>query len=341
VSEIDKRVRRIGLPWRIAIVVVACLALLVPVVGAIAASPDPSSSGPLATSSTATSKPAASGDTDHKGNDLKPGANVDRLRQFANDFLKGGGFGQGQGHGAVTITAIDGTKLSLKTDDGWTRTIDVTTDTTIMKAGQKIALGDLKVGDTIGFRQKKNADGSYTIVAINVPTPTAAGEITAVGADSLTIKLRDGTSKTITLTGTTKFTLGGKAGAKSDATVGTRIEVQGSTSGTTFTAITVHVNLANVAGEVTAKGANTLTIKGRDGKTITIHVSSTTTFFGKGKAKAATLADIVVGDRVGVSGTKRADGSIDAVGVIGRSAKDLKPTTPVKPQKPTSSAPTG
>lgn len=342
-SEIDKRVRLIG-PWRVAIVIVACLALLVPVVGAIAASPDPSGSGPLAASpaaspaespaaSPAESPAAAPKAAPSTGTDKKSTEGArDKLRAFAQGFAKN------QGHGKVTITAINGSNVSLKTDDGWTRTITITTDTTIMKGGQKIAASDLEVGDTIGFRQKRNDDGSYTIVTINVPTPKAAGEVTAVGANSLTIKLRDESTKTITLTGDTAYTLGGKAGTKANVTVGSNVTVQGTESGTTFTAITVHVKLTNVAGEVTAKTANTITIKGRDGKTTTIHVSSTTTYFGKGKAKAATLADIVVGDRVGASGVKRADGSLDANGVVARGPKAIKPTGP---EKPTSTTPAG
>ena len=38
--------------------------------------------------------------------------------------------------------------LSLKTDDGWTRTIAVTDSTTITKGGATISLGDLAVGDS-------------------------------------------------------------------------------------------------------------------------------------------------------------------------------------------------
>ena len=44
----------------------------------------------------------------------------------------GPGFGRGGfGFGGITITAISGSNLSLKTEDGWTRTIAVESDTTI------------------------------------------------------------------------------------------------------------------------------------------------------------------------------------------------------------------
>ena len=83
----------------------------------------------------------------------------------AREILGGGpgfGFGFGRtavgigiGFGGVTITAIDGSNLSLKTDDGWTRTIAVTSDTKITRADKTIAVGDLKVGDEITFRQTR------------------------------------------------------------------------------------------------------------------------------------------------------------------------------------------
>ncbi len=338
-SEIDKRVRLIG-PWRVAVVILACIALLVTAVAAFAASPEPAGTGPSFTTPSGAPPKADPSGTTEKGTDK---AGRDKIKSFLQNFARdlGKGAGQSAGHGATTITAIKGSDLSLKTDDGWTRTITVATDTKLTKGGQPIAVGDLKVGDKISFRQKKNDDGTYTIVSINVPTPVAAGEVTAVGTNTLTIKGRDGTPKTITLNGDTKYTLGGKAGAKSDASVGTDVTIQGTTSGDTFTALTVHVRLSEVAGVVTAKGTNSITIKGRDGNPVTIHTSPTTTFFVRGKGKAATLADIAVGDRVGASGTKNADGSIDAVGVVGGPAKAAKPAKPATPQTPTGSTQPG
>ena len=102
-----------------------------------------------------------------------------------------GGFRFG-GFGGITITAIDGSNLSLKTDDGWTRTIAVGSSTTITRAGQTIVVGDLKVGDQIVFGEKKATDGSYTITAIKVVLPVVGGQVTAVGTDSITVSQRGG-----------------------------------------------------------------------------------------------------------------------------------------------------
>ena len=71
--------------------------------------------------------------------------------------------------------AISGSSISLATDDGWTRTITVDSGTTYAKAGADITLGDLAVGDTIGFRQTRESDGSWTIDSIQVILPRVAG----------------------------------------------------------------------------------------------------------------------------------------------------------------------
>ena len=69
--------------------------------------------------------------------------------------FRGGFPGADVGFRDITITAIDGSSLSLKTEDGWTRTITVTDTTTITKGGATITLGDLAVGDSIRFRQEQ------------------------------------------------------------------------------------------------------------------------------------------------------------------------------------------
>jgi Domain of unknown function (DUF5666) len=331
---------------KLGIVALAIVGLLVPVVAVMAASPDPSADASASatpassasanvapdTSAPAISAPSAAPQASDT-NGLKPDASKPSVK---NDGNRGNlrGFGGGHGFGGITIAAIDGSKLSLKTVDGWTRTIVVTAETTITKGGQAIKVGDLDVGDTITFRQKRNDDGTYSIVAIVVPTPKAAGEVTALTSSTMTLKGRGDKTQTITLTGTTAYTLGKAKGAKSDLAVGSRVVVEGSVSGTTFTALTVHIALSSAGGEVTAKTANSITLKGRDGKTTVVHVSSGTTFKVRGK-DAATLVDIAVGDRVEAQGTRRADGSLDALNVQGRAphVKDSTktPTTPATP----------
>lgn len=153
--------------------------------------------------------------------------------------MRGGGPG-GQFH-AITIAAKNGNNLSLKTEDGWTRTITVDSATTYTKAGATITLNDLQVGDTIAFRQTKQSDGSFKIDEVRVILPRVSGQVTAVSDTSITIKLRDGSPKTITVNGSTKYRSGTNAATKADVKVDSFVSAEGTVSGDTFTALTVQV----------------------------------------------------------------------------------------------------
>ncbi len=141
--------------------------------------------------------------------------------------FRGGMFGRGGFHD-ITISSINGSSLSLKTDDGWTRTITVGSSTTITKGGQTIAVGDLAVGDQIRFAQEKASDGTYTVTAIHVVLPTIGGEVTAVTNNTITVTGRDGTAGTIHVDSDTTYEVGGTAGkALSDITVGSFVVAEG------------------------------------------------------------------------------------------------------------------
>ncbi len=165
----------------------------------------------------------------------------------------------GQQFHSITLTGKNGNSLSLKTQDGWTRTITVDGDTTYTRAGAAITLNDLNTGDTIAFRQTKNADGSFKINEIRVILPQVGGEVTAVDGGSITLKLRDGSSKTITVNGSTRYTSGHAAATAADVKVGATIGAEGTTSGDTFTALSVQIRAAgapNGAPNAAPKGPN-------------------------------------------------------------------------------------
>ena len=237
---------------------------------------------------------------------------------FGGGFLGGGGaIGGGPGIGrGISIAKIDGSDVSLKTDDGWTRTITVTDKTEIRLGSQKASLSDLKVGDNVSLRETKNADGSYTVTLVVVRVPTVAGTVTAVTSAGFTIKLRDGSTKTVTVSSSTDYLIAGSTGAKSDLSVGTGVQVEGTAgTGDAFTANVVRIVPDVRTGTVTATTSDSITIKARDGSTSAIHVDSKTTFRVGGTA-TATIADVKVGQVLMAQGTSRADGSLDAVSVF-------------------------
>ena len=301
---------------RVGLVIALCVAVTVPVVIAMAANSTTPSLSTLAAGATAVPNAQPKSEREGKGNAKGPKGD--------NGQGKGPKGDKGPGKGPITIKAIKGSDLSLATEDGWTRTITATTDTIITKGGQAITVGALNLGDEIRFHQTRNADGSYRITAIEVPTPKAGGEVTKVDGDNITVKKKDGTTRVITVTGSTAYSVGPNPGTKSDIKVGVEIDAHGSISGDTFTATAVKVKLPHAGGMVTAKTGNSITVKKRDGTTATIHVTDSTKYAVNGK-DAATLADIAVGDKVNAEGTLRTDGSLDALAVHGGPPKGEKP----------------
>jgi hypothetical protein len=138
-----------------------------------------------------------------------------------------GGPGFGHGMGGITVTAISGNSISLATADGWTRTITVDDGTSYSKSGAAIALGDLKAGDMIGFRETKETDGTFTIDSIVVVLPHLGGEVTAIDGWTITVTDRDGTTQTIKVSGDTTYTVNGNGAALADVKVGMFLEAEG------------------------------------------------------------------------------------------------------------------
>ena len=312
---------------RIGVVIGSLVVLVASGAVAFGASPDPSATSAGATPS-ASSAPAAN----DKGPSMIGPGGIFGGRGMPG---MGGGFGD-KGFGGrqpafgrtITISGIDGSKVSLKTDDGWTRTIVVADTTTVRLGSQTGALGDLKVGDVVTFNETKGSDGTYTITTIVVRVPTIAGTVTDVSAGGFTVKQRDGSSKTVTTSSSTSFLIGQAKGARSDLSVGAQVQVEG-TDGSAFAARVVRIVPDVRFGTVTATTSTTITIDLRGGKTSTIHVDGSTTYRVQGSTTAK-LSDITVGMVISAQGLARADGSLDATTVAAGNLHDRKsiPVTP-------------
>jgi hypothetical protein len=251
------------------------------------------------------------------------------------------GFLPARGFGAVSVTAVSGSTVTLSTEDGWTRVITVTAATTITKGGAAARLADLKVGDAVRISETRNADGTWTITAIGIVLPQVSGTVTAVGADSISITLRDGTTQAIRTTGSTAYRVEEADGQRSDVTVGAAIIATGErASDGSLTASTVWVQLPRVLGTVTATTADTITLKKADGTALTVHVGAGVTIRVAGIASAK-LSDVSAGMIVAVEGTQRADGSLDAraidAGGPGRGRGGVAPRGPAASPAPAGS----
>ena len=222
-----------------------------------------------------------------------------------------GGNGRGRTLGDITITKVDGARLSLETEDGWTRTIDAT-GVTITRGGTTIVVGALAVGDTIVLRQARRADGTFTVTAIRVILPKLAGTVTGVAASSLTLTTRDGTKVTVKLTSSTTYRLGKNTVDKSAVKVGMQAVATGTKAADgTLTATSVTVKASQLAGTVAAVSGTTITITARDGSTVTAKTTTSTTYRVAG-VKDASLVDVKVDMWIVVAGLRNDDGSITA-----------------------------
>ncbi len=210
--------------WRAAALLGATLVLLGGAAVTTAASPAPSTSPSTDDSD----------DADGRARIGRTGAGL------FDGFVGFAGRHGGLGLGNITITAIDGSSLTLSTVDGWTRTVEATGDTELTREGQAIALADLEVGDRIRFRQVEE-DGTYTITAVEVVLPRIVGQVTAVDGNGLTLELPDGSDATVRIGDATEISVGGESDkAVSDIETGMVVIVAGeeATDGT-FDAVSI------------------------------------------------------------------------------------------------------
>jgi Domain of unknown function (DUF5666) len=199
--------------WRVVSLTGATLVLIGGAVITMGASPEPSTSPSPDTQT----QPDGSGDNGR----LFRGPLLRGLPGLQDGFAGFAGPHAGFGAGNITITAINGSSLSLETVDGWTRTVTVTDETQLLKDGEEIALADLEVGDRVRFRQTVDDNGTWTVTAIAVVSPSVFGQVTAVDGDSIKLSQRDGSTVTVHVGSSTAFTVSGETGKSlSDIEVG-------------------------------------------------------------------------------------------------------------------------
>jgi hypothetical protein len=204
---------------------------------------------------TPSASPDASGSTASPPASTDPAAPNEELRDGRPGPF--GGFGRfgGPGHiaglGGPSIAAINGASVRLETEDGWTRTITITDDTTLSRGDETIELADLEAGDRVALRQTRNDDGSFTVTELHVLLPTIGGTVSAVTDDSITVAGRDGSTQTIHVDGDTTFDVAGDEDATiDDVEVGMRIVAVGEARADgSLDASAVHAGSMKIRGE--------------------------------------------------------------------------------------------
>lgn len=99
--------------------------------------------------------------------------------------------------GIYTVTAVSGGTITATKADGSTVTINTTSKTTFSKAGQPATLGDVTQGTKLRVMGKAQSDGSITAKKIEIVVPTAAGVVTAINGNTLTVRTNAGTQSIV------------------------------------------------------------------------------------------------------------------------------------------------
>lgn len=126
------------------------------------------------------------------------------------------------------------------------------------------------------------------------------GSITAVSANSITVKDPRGTSSTFSIDSSTKVAKDRVAATAADLAIGEHVRIIPSSTSST-TAAVIDIELARVAGQVVSVSGSTITVSDRDGFYRTISVGSATTYTKSGAS--ATLGDVTTGSFVMAEGT--------------------------------------
>jgi len=303
--------RRVPLQLLVAAIVLALAAIAV---GASLGRPGALSAAGLTAAAGASASPAASPDASGKPDRKAWGRGFGFPGGVGPGWSGPGAMGRGGILADITVTSIDGTQVSLASANGWKRVIDVA-GVAITRAGATIALGDLKVGDRVSVSEQRASDGTYAVKGLTVVLDQTGGTVSKLDAASITVGLGNSKTATITTDGTTVYRRDGQPITRDEITAGDRVIAWGTKDAAgNLTADAVEVQPDVVIGAVTKIDGSTLTISTLGGGTVTVIVTSKTTFSVAGKDPAA-LGDIAVKDMVVAQGVKDGKGVLTASSV--------------------------
>ncbi len=221
----------------------------------------------------------------------------------------------------ATVTGIAGSVVTLTAKDGWSRSVE-TAGLAITRAGAAATVGAITIGIRVDVREIRNAEGTYTITELRIVLDKVRGVVTGLGAGSFTVRIKDGSTRTVTFTGATVFQLDKTNATSAAVAVGLEASAQGTLTGTTLAAERVHLGPAHAGGTVLSISGSTITIgRGKHGQhgNVTVQVGGSTSYVLVGPKSAGptatTLAAVVAGSRIDVRGLWNAHGSLAATTV--------------------------
>jgi endonuclease YncB( thermonuclease family) len=147
--------------------------------------------------------------------------------------------------------------------------------------------------------------------------PAAVGTVATVGTNSFALKAKDGSTVTVDVTSSTTYRdRDVTSPTLANVTVGETVAAFGTKTASTVAATSVDIGGPGgpggagghggsppaAVGTVATVGTNSFTLKARDGSTVTVDVTSSTTYRDQG-VTSPTLANVTVGETVAAFGT--------------------------------------
>ncbi|MHB1534931.1 MAG: DUF5666 domain-containing protein [Acidimicrobiales bacterium] len=183
---------------------------------------------------------ATSGTTGGSGSTTAPAPGPGPLGLRGGPGGLGGPRGPGGPGGGGTITAINGSTLTLRTENG-TETVDTSSSTTYSKEMQSIAFSDLHVNDVVHVASTppstpptaskttptEPGTGTVKATAVTVVEPSFTGRVQSVSNGTYTLVGRDGQLLTVGTTGSTRYYKGTSKASSSAISVGAHVMAEG------------------------------------------------------------------------------------------------------------------
>ncbi|MGC1419815.1 MAG: hypothetical protein WA786_06830 [Acidimicrobiales bacterium] len=201
------------------------------------------------------------------------------------------------------VTVVSATSVTIMGHGGTSSTFAITTATTFTEGTTTVLASALVVGSHVDIQVSTTTPGTAASIDIKASRPIRLGGlVSAVTPTSVTVTGRDGTSVIYTITTATTFSEGSTTVLASALVVGSRVEIQVSSSAlTTATSIDIKApeqHMMRLGGAVTAVTPTSVTVTGRDGTSV-IYTITTATTFTEGTTTVLAAA-LVVGDHVDI-----------------------------------------
>ncbi len=223
--------------------------------------------------------------------------------------------------GSVVSTSSSG--ATVKTPSNGNLTIAFTSSTHFKARSTAATTAGYKAGDQI-YAVGRYINGftastvQYDVTPFAVPLPVQyKGTLSSTNGSSLTIAVKSGQSVTIPTGSTTRFTINGqKSTTMPSIPSGLTLTVQAQTltDGTLRAKNVVGGTApkqARVSGTIASVGPGSFVLTRNNGQTVTVTTGTTTQFRVKGQTQA-TAPTLASGQKVAVTGTRLADGTVAA-----------------------------